>query len=829
MKIETGSSETTSNIKSAGRSFTIQASGKAFRVLSNSLYNHKILAVVREISCNARDAHAMVGKLDQPFLAKLPSMEDLHFTVRDYGPGLSPDDMMESYTTYFGSTKTGDNSAIGGFGLGSKSPLSYATSFQVCTYFHGVKTTFLAFQNDNGEPDIYQLAQQDTSEPNGLEVIVPVQESDVRKFRASAEHVFRHFGTAPTIQIGKQIVTTGFDSKELDATIQREVMYEDGRCGRFYSYNKPLSEISGGALWAQMGDVIYPITTTAVFDNQKPDEVKIQRFFDSGRFGKLIVECKIGELDLNAGREGLSYDRATIGRLKTILSMIHSKLINEVNADIAKASHYDVALRDCFKFQQFFGRDSIYGMFTWRGMKIDLSNTSTFPSMEKALPEWKNLIDRLVTTGGGNGMRYAVLSNVRGEAIVRQLTGANIGRVGLNFEREVEVVIVDEPLTGSRGTLKDRLIKKFGYSQSFNEKSIVVLKVSNIVFSKNTNNTTESASCVYKDVAKHRDALRAVINANTIVKNVQFLSDLPVADVKPKAPGISTANGIRRVAEEAYTQVVGQKGNNHLYKAVNFTTAEFDPEATSKRIYIEGNKSQISFKNGLYSTSRTANRSYWDNTSTEVLSLLHAWAEHHATTQKSKNFTLFYLNEKQIEQVKDNKNWVTAESQMFDDFAEMIKGAGKYSALKLDSPTVTDNEVLMALKAGSKDFAARVKQWNELSGQRNSNSFSHHGFGGLMLKLMVKTIETQWKEFTDKAAVDVALYPTYEAWSKVFRSSKTISFTLYIESMSAVVALGSFNRWNSSDKWKPEICSIWDQTPNKIAVTDYLDQFFTGK
>lgn len=828
MKIETGASATTSNIQSASRSFSIQASGKAFKVLSSSLYNHKILAVVREISCNARDAHAMVGKLDQPFLAKLPSMEDLHFTIRDFGPGLSPEDVMGMYTTYFGSTKTGDNDQIGGFGLGSKSPLSYATSFQVVTYWHGVKTTFLAFQNDNGEPDIYQLTQQDTSEPNGLEVIVPVNENDVRKFRASAEHVYRHFQVPPTVQIGRSVVTTGFDSTELDATIQREVMYEDGYCGRFYNYKAALSEISGGAIWAQMGDVIYPVTTNAVFDSQKQDEVKIMRFFDSGRFGKLIIQCKIGELDLNAGREGLSYDRATIGRLKTILSMIHGKLINEANTEIAKSSHYDVALRDSFKFQQFFGRDAVYGMFNWRGMKVDISNTSTFPNMEKTIPEWKSMIDHLVKEGGGDGMRYAVLSNVRGEPIVRQLTGANIGRVGLNFEREVEVVIVDEPLTGARGTLKDRLIKKFG-SQVYSDKSIVVLKVSLISTSMNRNNTTESATCVYKEVAKKRDALKKVVGANTIVKNIQFLSDLPAADVKPKTPGVSTANGVRRVAEETYVQTVHIKGQNHLYKAMNFGTTEFDPEAPSKRIYIEGNKSKVKFRGAEYSTSRTANNSYWDNTNTEDMNLLHAWAEHHATQQKSKNFKLYYLNEKQIEEVKGKKNWVTAESQMFDDFAEMIKGAGKYGALKLEAPSLADNEVLSALKAGSKDFNARVKMWGDLSGQRDANSFSHYGFGALMLKAMVKEIETRWKDFTTKAAVDVTLYPSYDVWSKVFRSGKSISFAHYIEKMSAVCALSQFGRWQDATKWKPEICSIWDQTPNKIAVTDYLDQFFTGK
>ena len=829
MKIVTGASATTSNIQSASRSFSIQASGKAFKVLSSSLYNHKILAVVREISCNARDAHAMVGKLDQPFLVKLPAMEDLHFTVRDYGPGLSPEDVMGMYTTYFGSTKTGDNDAIGGFGLGSKSPLSYSTSFQVRTYYGGMKTTFLAFQNDNGEPDIYQLTEEPSDEPTGLEVIVPVNESDVRKFRASAEHVFRHFQLAPIVNIGRMSKVDGFDGRALEAKLERIVQYECDKAGRFYQWPGALSEISNGPIWAQMGDVIYPVTTSAVFDNQKPDEVKIQRFFESNRFGKLIIDCQIGELDLNAGREGLSYDRATIGRLKTILSMIHNKLINEANMEIAKASHYDVALRESFKFNQFFGRDAVYGMFTWRGRKVDISNVGTFPTMEKEIPEWKALIDKLVTVGKGDAMRYAVLSNVRGEPIVRQLTGANINRVGVNFEREFQVVIVDEPLTGARGSLKDRLIEKFGYSQAYNENAIVVLKASLISQSMNRNNVSESATCVYKDIAKNRDELKKFVAGNIIAKNIMFLSDLPVAPVKAKTSSVSTANGIRRVAEEAYTMTVGQRGTNHLYKAQNFLTAEFEPEAKSLRLYVEGNKSNLKFRGMDYGTSRTTNNSYWDNSKNDDLSLLHSWAEHHATTQKAKCFTLYYLNEKQVEEIRGNKNWVHAEEQMFDDFAKMIAASGKYGALRLDAPSLSDTEVMNVLKAGSADFQARVKDWVTLSGQRDNHMFGSSGFGGLMLKLFIQRISDRWTEFTKKAAVDVTLYPSYDVWAKVFRSGKSINFQVYIDQMSSICAHANFNRWGNTTGWKSEICSLWDQTPNKIAVTDYLDQFFTGK
>ena len=37
--------------------FRIEASSKAFEILANNLYKDKILAVVRELSCNAFDAH----------------------------------------------------------------------------------------------------------------------------------------------------------------------------------------------------------------------------------------------------------------------------------------------------------------------------------------------------------------------------------------------------------------------------------------------------------------------------------------------------------------------------------------------------------------------------------------------------------------------------------------------------------------------------------------------------------------------------------------------------------------------------------------------------
>ena len=113
--------------------FKIQASSKAFDILSSNIYQNKVRAVVREISCNAVDAHTAAGNPD-PIKVHLPTTLEPHFSVRDFGIGLSDEDVREIFTTYFCSTKTSSNDFVGALGLGSKSPFCLVDSFTVTSY-----------------------------------------------------------------------------------------------------------------------------------------------------------------------------------------------------------------------------------------------------------------------------------------------------------------------------------------------------------------------------------------------------------------------------------------------------------------------------------------------------------------------------------------------------------------------------------------------------------------------------------------------------------------------------------------------------------------------
>ena len=161
---ETNKTETNCNLE--GKAFSIKNSPVAFEILSSKLYSDANMAVVRELLCNAYDSHKACGKQDVPIHVQLPSYLNKNFIIRDYGLGLSKEDVIDLYTTFFHSTKADSNDFTGCFGLGSKTPFSYTDAFTVTSYWNGTKYSFVAAKKD-GYPNIYCINEEDTDECNG--------------------------------------------------------------------------------------------------------------------------------------------------------------------------------------------------------------------------------------------------------------------------------------------------------------------------------------------------------------------------------------------------------------------------------------------------------------------------------------------------------------------------------------------------------------------------------------------------------------------------------------------------------------------------------------
>jgi len=138
------------------------------------LYEDPELAVIREYSTNARDAHIEAGNADPIEIYKPNSMSPF-FRVVDRGIGLNVDGIREVYSQYGASTKRGTNSQTGMLGVGCKSALTYSNQFTVVGVLGGVKTIVAISRNEEGGGVMEVVDTLATDEPNGVEVSIPAK------------------------------------------------------------------------------------------------------------------------------------------------------------------------------------------------------------------------------------------------------------------------------------------------------------------------------------------------------------------------------------------------------------------------------------------------------------------------------------------------------------------------------------------------------------------------------------------------------------------------------------------------------------------------------
>lgn len=286
--------------------FRIKATAKAFRILSSGLYKDKIGAIVRELSANAYDAHKAANTVSTPFHVHIPNAMEPFFSIRDFGPGLDPDQVHDIYTTYFESTKSDSNEYVGALGLGCKSPFSYVNSFNIVSRTGGMRRTYDVFISEAGIPAIALRSEIESDEPTGLEVIVPVtNRHDCIEFRQRAIAAYEHYPVKPIV-LGDKI--------EFPET---KILLE-GPGYKFISNGG-----HHGTARAIMGVVAYPINSNSALGMDAlyaSDSNYHHTIYNDPRYklmnSRVDVQFEIGELDVTAGREELSYDKNTIKALQ---------------------------------------------------------------------------------------------------------------------------------------------------------------------------------------------------------------------------------------------------------------------------------------------------------------------------------------------------------------------------------------------------------------------------------------------------------------------------------------------------------------------------------
>ena len=327
--------------------FGMEQSVEVFHMLSNGLYSDKITAIIRELSENAYDSHVAAGKGDVPFYIHLPTWDDPTFYVEDWGTGMSEKAIYETYSVYFSSDKRETNSAVGTFGLGSKTPFSYTDSFTVESFYEGERMEFLCYINEEGWPSITKVFSEETTRSNGIRVSFSVlQNRGIDEFHSKAARIFRPFPVRPQCNVNLHVKEWGDEH------------YSGTGWTIYKSY-----DIDGDGVFAVQGNIEYPVNVRDIEPELEDEEMDMIRALSYQK--SIILHFHIGQLRVTPSRESLSMTKRTkrniVQRVKTLVQELRER----IEADVHNASSYWEA---CKKYT--LHKDTLYGNIHSKGLTI---------------------------------------------------------------------------------------------------------------------------------------------------------------------------------------------------------------------------------------------------------------------------------------------------------------------------------------------------------------------------------------------------------------------------------------------------------------------------
>ncbi len=263
-------------------------------------YSNPLLATIREIVANALDV-TKSKKVD----IQLPTQIEPIFIVRDYGCGLSEEDMLGLYTKYGKSTKRESNESIGGFGIGRFAPLSYTDSFIVRSIHKGHRHSYIIRVDEHDDTIVSQIESEPSRESDGIIIQVGIKKDDIAKFLKTFLKTFLYRKDAINL------LNESWGSKTLGKAEESNEIFD------LYSQNRYWEDKShyGDTPYVLMGGIPYTVN--------KNDKWFM---FQSG----MVYKAEIGEFKLHHSRETLEYNP----QVEKALENASQKMFDKLNADL---------------------------------------------------------------------------------------------------------------------------------------------------------------------------------------------------------------------------------------------------------------------------------------------------------------------------------------------------------------------------------------------------------------------------------------------------------------------------------------------------------------
>ena len=258
---------------------SIQSSNVVFELILDKLYVNPIGSVIRELSCNAIDAHK--SELNyEPYHLQKPSAENPFFIIRDFGGGLSKEDVDLKLNTLLFSTKRTCKLSTGGFGVGSKSPFAITDKYEMISYFEGIEYKYEWSKSSENTPVLTLISETPTEELGGILVKVPMKYSF--NTRNNIEKAFKLLNLC-TIS---PIVYKNYETKELDTQAVSPQDFEKVVDG-VYTLPKGFSN------YFRVGQAIYEV----------PHKLTNHSLFSLNSSSSLLIDIPIKSVKIHSSRE----------------------------------------------------------------------------------------------------------------------------------------------------------------------------------------------------------------------------------------------------------------------------------------------------------------------------------------------------------------------------------------------------------------------------------------------------------------------------------------------------------------------------------------------
>ncbi len=327
------------------------------KILRDDMYSDKIMAVVREYCTNASDANLVYAKekgiKQKPVLLTIPTALNPVFKVRDFGHGMTKEDVLTNYFKYGKSTKRGRDQVNGFFGIGCKVGWAYGDTFLVHSYNGGFKRTYAATLGSDPAGESYLISEIPSKE-TGMEIEINVKNSDIEIFKTKIKEVGKYLSITPETNCSFEIPSYKDEAEQLV-----EGVYIESN----YSYAKEI--------FAVMGGVKYPVSQNLFHEGVtlSDDEYrKIDKLFSK----RLIIEFDIDKspLVMHPSREKISYEKQTYASLKSRLLDVCKKVASQEEFNFKNAKTAEEAHR-IYNNSMFLDKKQ-----KWNGVEFDLVGSS---------------------------------------------------------------------------------------------------------------------------------------------------------------------------------------------------------------------------------------------------------------------------------------------------------------------------------------------------------------------------------------------------------------------------------------------------------------------